>query len=83
VTAPALLVRLRPGVVGESRRVVHVVHVVPAPQDTGEVPAVLTALCGEQIRPGTAEVLPGLGGMPCGPCFLAATANAHELPTGG
>jgi hypothetical protein len=77
VTTPVLLVRLRFGVVGESRRVV---HVVPAPQNATTVPAVLTALCGEQIRPGTAEVLPELGGMPCGPCFLAATPNPNELP---
>jgi hypothetical protein len=76
-----LLVRLLPGIVGESRRVV---HVVAAPEDTRTVPEVLTALCGEHIKPGTAEVLPDLDGMLCERCFLAATPNANQqLPTGG
>jgi hypothetical protein len=78
VSAPVLLVRLLPGIVGESRRVV---HVVAAPADTRTVPEVLTALCGEQIKPGTAEVLPDLGGMPCGPCFLAATPQRQPTTT--
>lgn len=81
MSAPLLLVRLLPGVVGESRCVV---HVVVALQDTRTaVPEVLTALCSEHIKPGTAEVLPDLGGMPCSPCFLAATPNANQLPTRG
>jgi hypothetical protein len=77
VSATVMLVRLLPGVVGESRRVV---HVVAAPDDITSVPEVLTAFCGAQIAPGTAEVLPDLGGMPCELCFLAATPNASELP---
>ncbi|MEV4050391.1 hypothetical protein AB0J55_04315 [Amycolatopsis sp. NPDC049688] len=59
------LVRLRRGVVGESRRVC---HLIPVP--AGPVPGHLTALCGEPIFPADAEVLDGLRGMPCHPCLL-------------
>ena len=65
---PVLLVRLLPGVVGESRRVV---HVVPAP--AGDViPDLLVAYCGERIAPGAAERLDGPAGMPCERCGRAA-----------
>jgi hypothetical protein len=60
------LVRLRRGVVGESRRVCHLIP-VPAP---GPVPEHLTALCGESIFPGEAEVLDGVRGMPCHACLV-------------
>ncbi|WP_307722915.1 hypothetical protein [Gandjariella thermophila] len=62
-----LLVRLRRGIVGEARRVV---HLVPVP--TEHVPAVLTAYCGAEIVPGTAEVLSCFTGVPCTPCLAAA-----------
>ena len=62
------LVRLRHGVVGESRRVCHVLPVPAGPA----IPARLTALCGEVIVPGEAEVLDGVCGMPCHPCLMAA-----------
>jgi hypothetical protein len=68
LAAPTLLlVRLRPGFVGESRRVV---HVVPVP--TEGVPAALTAYCGAEIAAGTAEVLSGPSGMPCTLCLATA-----------
>jgi hypothetical protein len=66
------LVRLRRGVVGESRRVC---HLIPVP--TGPVPEYLTALCGEAIHPGEAEVLAGLRGMPCHACLM------ENAPAGG
>lgn len=69
------LVRLRRGVVGESRRVCHLIP-VPAP---GAVPAELTALCGEAIRPGEAEVLDGLRGMPCHACLMENTPRGTGL----
>jgi hypothetical protein len=79
VTVPVLLVRLLPGLVGESRRVVHVVPVVNAE----EVPPVLVAYCGEPIERGTAEVLPDMVGMPCERCVLATPIpNAGEFATG-
>jgi hypothetical protein len=80
VTASVLLVRLLPGLIGESRRVV---HVVPLPAGSGvlEVP---TAYCGEQIEAGTAEVLGEFGGMPCERCvFAAPLPQGDELRAGG
>jgi hypothetical protein len=75
-----LLVRLKRGVVGESRRTVHVVRL---PQGN-EVSDTLTAYCGEQIDPGKAEMLPELTGMPCNRCLLnASTPHAGELLPGG
>jgi hypothetical protein len=62
-----LLVRLRRGVVRETRRVV---HLVPVPTD--RVPTTLTAYCGEEIACGTAEVLSCFTGAPCTPCLAAA-----------
>lgn len=53
---------------GETRRVC---HVVPLP-DAQAVPDELTALCGERIQPGQAEVLPTFTGMPCEVCLAAA-----------
>ncbi len=67
MSVPVLLVRLLPGVVGESRRLV---HAVPVPIG-GPVPERLTAYCGEQIQPGQAETLNGPAGMPvCRACSL-------------
>jgi len=72
-----LLVRLRPGVVGESRRVVHVVSF-----PTGDnVPEVLVAYCGEEIRRGPADVLPKPCGAPCEACLIEAPLPAQ--PSGG
>lgn len=68
------LVRLRRGVVGESRRVC---HLIPVP--AGPVSGHLTALCGEAIFPGEAEVLSGLRGMPCHPCLMANSPSAPGL----
>ncbi|HEX7657908.1 MAG TPA: hypothetical protein VF444_00405 [Pseudonocardiaceae bacterium] len=67
-TAPAvILVRFRRGVVGERDRVVHVV-----PLRRGAVlPAVLVARCGVRFRPGEAEWLRRLSGMPCERCLAA------------
>lgn len=62
------VVRLRRGVVGETRRVC---HVVPIPV-SGACPSELTALCGERIGPGQAELLSSLRGMPCEVCLAAA-----------
>jgi len=69
------LVRLRRGVVGESRRVCHLIPVPPA----GAVPAQLTALCGEGIFPGEAEVLDGLRGMPCHACLMESAPSGPGL----
>lgn len=51
--------------IGETRRVC---HVVPVPYDLAEIPESLTAYCGLEIRPNTAEFLGRITGMPCQPC---------------
>lgn len=61
-----LLVRFRPGVVGLTRRVV---HVVPMP-DGGAVPEQLTANCGLVIDRAQVELLDGPVGSPCELCLL-------------
>lgn len=65
---PLLLVRFRRGVVGETKRVVHLV----AAPDGGQVPEVLTAYCGTEFRPGETDLLPGIQGMPCELCLARA-----------
>lgn len=64
-------VRFRSGVVGETRRTVHLVELPAGVADTlalNELPHVLTALCGQGFAPGTADVLAGIAGMPCVDC---------------
>jgi hypothetical protein len=76
-----ILVRYLPGAVGESRRVI---HVVPIP-DVDDIPEVLVAHCGEQIRPGVAEQLYAPIGAPCNVCLFVApppAPAAAELPAG-
>jgi hypothetical protein len=65
---PVLLVRYRPGVVGLTRRVV---HVVPLPAGA---PAShrLTAYCGAVIEPGQVELMDRPAGAPCTLCLLQA-----------
>lgn len=77
-----LLVRLHPRlpggvVVGESRRVCHLVPVpVPCP---GALPAVLSAYCGVVIAPGMAELLTAISGMPCEPCLARSPIPVFAL----
>ncbi|WP_228714157.1 MULTISPECIES: hypothetical protein [Prauserella] len=68
-----MVVRLRRGVVGETRRVC---HLVPAPDPAlGTPPRELAALCGEEILPGQAELLSGFTGMPCETCLAVSARN--------
>lgn len=70
-------VRFRKGVVGETRRTV---HLVPLPQlaettpgkAAAKLPEQLTALCGQTFSPGEAEQLNEPRGMPCERCVLRA-----------
>jgi hypothetical protein len=64
---------MRRGVVGETKRVC---HVVPIPEPAA-VPTELTALCGERIHPGQAELLRSISGMPCQSCLVVA---ARRMP---
>jgi hypothetical protein len=75
---PAVMwVRFLPGVVGLTRRVV---HVVPVPTN-GAVPERLTAYCGQPIERGVAELLAQPAGAPCVACLLRwRLPERTELP---
>lgn len=64
MTVRLMIGRPLPGVVGESRRVV---HLFPG---TGRYPDTLTAYCGEAFWSGDLEWLDGPAGMPCTVCLL-------------
>lgn len=68
------VVRLRRGVVGERRRVC---HIVPIPE-SGHIPHQVYALCGEPIASCDAEVLNGIAGMPCERCLAASMRQHHR-----
>jgi hypothetical protein len=67
-----VLVRYRIGLVGESKRVVHVVPVT----DHHTTLDTLTAYCGLRFTPGTVDLVPDITGTPCFPCLLNA-----EIPS--
>lgn len=77
LTSPAdpehlvVFARYKPGLVGESRRISHVLTV---PTST-PVPDLLTAMCGQTFSPNALELLPAWAGMPCLGCTL-------NMPTG-
>src|SRR5439155_6655557 len=52
---------------------------VPVPQ-SGEVPEVLRAYCGEAIAPGCADLLTAISGMPCQSCLAASPVPLLALP---
>lgn len=79
---PVMLVRYRPGVVGETARTV---HLVPLP--VGGPAGAVAALCGTLLRREDVEpVTPGQG-MPCTLCVLSRVADGPPPPpvttTGG
>lgn len=69
-----LVARLRRGVVGESRRVCHVVPVA----SVDSVPESLTTLCGAELSSGETEFMNGIRGMPCSACLAVA---AKRMPS--
>jgi hypothetical protein len=70
-----MFVRLRRGVVGETLRLV---HIVPILDPDAIPPHVLTAYCGLDIHPGTAELLPEPKGMPCVHCLATVPLPGQE-----
>lgn len=66
-TAVTTVVRLRSGLVGESRRSAHLVDLVPGVWQS----AVLTARCDQGLFLPDVEFLRGIGGMPCPRCVRA------------
>lgn len=67
---PILLVRLKPGVVGESRRQVHVVPISSATADT------FVAYCGLRLAREDADTLAEPVGMPCYLCLALSPRRA-------
>jgi hypothetical protein len=63
-----LLLRYRQGLVGESRRLVHIASV----PDDGAPMESLTVYCGHSFAPGEAELVGGPGGVPCLACLMRA-----------
>jgi len=79
------LVRYRRGVVGESKRTVHLVPITGSTLDVTQVPGVIEALCGLVFSPGEAEALPEISGMPCVDCMALAEPEVpapETLPVG-
>ncbi|MEU6643198.1 hypothetical protein ABZ863_11665 [Saccharomonospora sp. NPDC046836] len=73
MTVRLIIARPRSGVVGETRRVVHLFPYPDAP------PEQLMAYCGATFGPGTLDQLDGIRGMPCELC-LARQPGRAELP---
>lgn len=75
--ALVLLVRYRAGVVGDTRRAVHVVPPLPASRSAE---GMLTALCGAILSPAELEVVSFREGMPCLACvFGCVTDTAAQV----
>ncbi len=64
VSAVLVYVRFRLGVVGESRRTVHLAYLLEKAHA-----GVFVALCGQRFVPGEAELLGEISGQPCFPCL--------------
>lgn len=80
VVRPVVLVRYRPGVVGESVRTVHVVP-LPVEEHTGAIGTV----CDATLMLDDVETVSPREGMPCMPCLLShvtATTPVREPPAG-
>lgn len=73
-----VLVRLRRGVVGESRRACHLVVITAVDR----VPSSLTTVCGEEIFAGQADLLADPAGMPCERCLTLAAIRSTASRSG-
>jgi hypothetical protein len=75
--ADLLIVRYRPGVVGESLRVTHLVEIpAPAPANI----TALTTLCGKTLALEDIETLDAVGGRPCTPCLARSPGRDATVP---
>jgi hypothetical protein len=77
MTVRLLFGRPKPGVVGETRRVVHVFEM---PRENS-IPARLTAFCSTSFGPGELELLDRPLGMPCESCLRRTPTPDSELPS--
>jgi hypothetical protein len=75
------LVRVRPGYVGETKRVTHAAligHVGTFAEWMSTL--MIETVCGDELRKGTFDVLAAVSGMPCEACLAAAATGALERP---
>lgn len=79
MTVRIFLVRPRPGVVGERKRIVHVVR---APENES-VPERCTTYCGAEFDVDDVELLDRPRGMPCESCLNLAPLPDDRTVTGG
>jgi hypothetical protein len=76
MTVRLLFGRPLPGIVGETRRVVHVFEV----PEQNATPERLTAFCSASFGPGELELLDRPLGMPCESCLQRTPTSEPELP---
>lgn len=74
---PMVLVRYRPGVIGNTARIVHAVALPTVVQTA----TVITALCDTVLRAGDLETVALGEGMPCIACVLQCVAEAAVTET--
>ncbi len=82
---PIMLVRYRPGVVGETARVVHVVA-LPTDEQADEQAGAVGTLCGAALMLDDIETVTPGQGMPCTACLVTQTLRtspAEEPPADG
>jgi hypothetical protein len=72
-----LVVRVKPGTVGLTKRTT---HTVPIPVG---FPNVLTAYCGQEIGQGEAEIVEPFTGQPCDLCLLQIPLPDEPLQLSG
>lgn len=75
---PVALVRYRPGVTGETARMV---HLIPLPNGGQE--GAVHALCGVLLCTAGIEIVTPGHGMPCSSCVLSHVTDSPPPPTTG
>jgi hypothetical protein len=79
-TTPSVrLVRLLPGMAGETQRVC---HVVPVDDAEAPPPDVLVTYCGARLASCSIEFLSRVGGQPCFVCLMRAPLPDREIDAG-
>ncbi|MGH3515205.1 MAG: hypothetical protein ACRDRB_23490 [Pseudonocardiaceae bacterium] len=74
---PVVLLRYRPGVAGETSRIV---HLVPLPLGAGEMDAVGVAFCGALLCLGQVEAVTPGEGVPCSLCLISHVSVGPSPP---
>ena len=74
---PVAMLRYRPGVAGETSRIV---HLVPLPPGPGEMGAAEVALCGALLCLGQVEAVTPGEGVPCSLCLISHVSAGPPPP---